>query len=105
MQRAVADRAIFYPGGTRHTRNAQNSRLPGSGGSWLERAEMLGAQALALRRNVRELVEVTTQLGRGPWCLRFYHQPTHLHAAPVPKIQLAAKMFPEFQRVFCDDSS
>ena len=78
--------------------------------------EMLRAQSMARCRTFRELAEVTTQLGRGPWSLRFYHQP-HLQMEPVPKIlfqtyvhdnkpeaaQLAAKMFPEFRRVFCDD--
>ena len=64
------------------------------------RIEMLGAQSLARCRNVRGLAEVTAQLGRGPWCLRFYHQP-HLHAEPVPKADLersGAKFFMFYTR-------
>ena len=78
--------------------------------------EMLGAQAMARCRTVKELAAVTTQLGRGPWCFWFYYQP-HLHKEPVPNIlfqtyvhdnkpelaQLAAIMFPQFKHVFCDD--
>ena len=77
--------------------------------------EMMATRDLALSANMLDIADVALHYSLSPWKMRYHFRPdrdvaapctlfqTYIHDEMEGPPQMAAKMFPQFQRTFCND--